>query len=150
MIRSVLLVLAVFLTVSCSKDDSNYEYENLENQVFELVNKHRIATGLQELKPNSFIVEQARSHSMRMASGAVAFGHDGFDTRFDALKVKLKATNGAENVALGYTTPQAVVTSWLNSSGHKTNIEGKYTVSGIGIAKSKEGKYYYTQLFIKN
>ena len=148
--RLVLLTLAVFFAISCSKDDSDYEYLQLENQVFELVNQHRQEKGLQALKPNSLIVEQARSHSIRMASGAVEFGHDGFTDRFNAIKEKLNATSGGENVAYGYTTPQAVVTGWLNSSGHKANIEGNYTLSGIGIAKSKEGNYYYTQIFIKN
>ena len=40
----------------------------------------------------------------------------------------------AENIAWGYPTVQAVMTGWMNSSGHKTNIlNPKYTKVGIGI-----------------
>ncbi|SDC32611.1 CAP domain-containing protein [Williamwhitmania taraxaci] len=145
----LLICFAVFAT-ACSKDKSDYEYAQMETQVLKLINEHRVGLKLVELKANASIVDQARSHSMRMASGAVAFGHDGFDTRFDALKDKLKASSGAENVAMGYSTPELAVAGWLNSSGHKKNIEGNYTLSGVGIAKSKSGVFYYTQIFIKN
>ena len=157
--RSVLVtVFAVFLVTACSKDDSNvqpeqhssYEYKQIEDEVFRLVNEHRASQELPPLKADTLIIAQARKHSINMASGAVAFGHDGFSERFNTLKTKLQATAGAENVAMGYATPQAVVTGWLNSSGHRANIEGNYTLSGIGIAKSKNGNFYYTQIFIKN
>ena len=42
-----------------------------------------------------------------------------------------------ENIAYGYTTPQSVMNAWLNSPGHKANIENpSYRVIGVGVAGS--------------
>jgi len=41
------------------------------------------------------------------------------------------------------------VNSWLNSSGHKKNIEGNYSHTGVGIAKNQYGTLYFTQIFVK-
>ena len=42
-----------------------------------------------------------------------------------------------ENIAYGYPTPQDVMTGWLNSPGHKANIENaSYRAIGIGAAGS--------------
>ena len=51
-----------------------------------------------------------------------------------------------ENIASGYATPQAVFQGWLNSSGHRANIENKhYKDVGFGIA----GKYWTTDFATK-
>jgi uncharacterized protein YkwD len=42
-----------------------------------------------------------------------------------------------------------VVEGWLNSPGHKRNIEGDFTLTGIGVAKNNKGIIYYTQIFTK-
>ncbi|MBW4421966.1 MAG: CAP domain-containing protein [Myxacorys californica WJT36-NPBG1] len=58
----------------------------------------------------------------------------------------------AENVAynMGYDNPAAkAVQGWLTSSGHRHNIEGQYTVTGVGVSKNVKGEYYFTQIFIK-
>jgi uncharacterized protein YkwD len=84
-----------------------------------------------------------------MANKKIPFGHDGFDGRMERLSKQLKPTYSfAENVAMGATTAQEVVTQWLNSPGHKKNIEGDYNLTGIGIVKGKDGNLYYTQIFI--
>jgi len=59
------------------------------------------------------------------------------------------ASGFAENVAAGQPTAQSVMTAWLNSSGHKANIEGNYTHIGIGVAKDQNGSKYYTQIFYR-
>jgi uncharacterized protein YkwD len=40
-----------------------------------------------------------------------------------------------------------VVDGWLKSPGHKRNIEGDFTLTGIGIASDKQGNIYFTQIF---
>jgi uncharacterized protein YkwD len=37
---------------------------------------------------------------------------------------------------------------WLNSPGHRKNIEGPYNLTGIAMAKAKDGTMYFTQIFI--
>jgi uncharacterized protein YkwD len=38
---------------------------------------------------------------------------------------------------------------WINSPGHRENIEGDYNLSGIGIYKNRNGVLYFTHIFIK-
>lgn len=87
-----------------------------------------------------------------MASGQASFGHEGFSERFSALQKTITIRGIAENVAMNdYPNPApTAVTGWINSPGHKTNLENtSYTQSGLGVAKSSEGNYYFTQIFIK-
>jgi uncharacterized protein YkwD len=42
-----------------------------------------------------------------------------------------------------------VVDGWLNSPGHRRNIEGDFRLTGIGIAKRSDGMVYFTQIFIR-
>ncbi len=39
------------------------------------------------------------------------------------------------------------MSGWLRSPGHRENIEGAYDLTGIGVARSRQGVYYFTQLF---
>jgi len=39
------------------------------------------------------------------------------------------------------------VDGWLNSPGHKKNIEGNFTLTGIGYARDHKGNIYFTQIF---
>ena len=51
-----------------------------------------------------------------------------------------------ENIAYGYATPEAVVTAWMNSDGHRANIlNGSYTRLGVGYVADG---HYWTQMFI--
>ncbi len=52
-----------------------------------------------------------------------------------------------ENIAWGYATAQSVVQGWLDSPGHKANIENAgFTSTGVGAA-SAGGRVYWTQSF---
>jgi len=124
---------------------------DLEQRVFKLINQHRVSIGLDALKNNSYMHDLARQHSTNMADGTIPFGHDGFSDRFAAMVQQIDQVNSAgENVA--YTTSQTgiakqFVTMWLNSAGHRANIEnGNYARSGIGI-KKQAGYIYITQIF---
>lgn len=58
----------------------------------------------------------------------------------------------AENVAYNhyYDDPVKVaVDGWMKSAGHKKNILGDFEETGVGVAISKEGQFYITQLFAK-
>lgn len=94
---------------------------------------------------------QATVHSRNMAQKKTPFSHDGFETRVATItKQTASAYNGAaENVAYGEMTAEEVVDGWLHSPGHKKNIEGNYNLTGIGVAKAKDGTVYYTQIFLR-
>ena len=89
----------------------------------------------------------AQKHSSNMAKGRVRFGHAGFSQREAQAKKKINIYSFAENFAFGPTTGKQVVTMWKNSSGHRRNMLGRYKYIGIGIAKDRRGRIYYTQVF---
>jgi len=115
------------------------------------VNDHRRSIGLKQLEYNDYIEKIAAKHSSNMASGKVDFGHDGFKKRCTTITKKYGSGETGENVAYGTenVTVSEIVVSWLNSPGHKKNIEGNYSETGIGIAQAKDGTYYYTQIFFR-
>jgi uncharacterized protein YkwD len=62
----------------------------------------------------------------------------------------IRFSAAAENIAYGQQTPQAVMNSWMNSAGHRSNIlSASYTQIGVGAAKDSQGNIYWTQMFIK-
>ena len=54
-----------------------------------------------------------------------------------------------ENVAYVYSSAESVVNAWLNSAGHRNIIEGDYTDFDISAEQDENGKYYYTNIFIR-
>lgn len=84
-----------------------------------------------------------------MASGRVAFGHDGFGDRQAKAGQEIKGMRTfAENVAYGANTAQEVVTLWKNSPGHRRNMLGNFKYIGIGTATDSKGQIYYTEIFV--
>lgn len=125
------------------------ELTPMEGNVFNQINEYRVSKDLSPLTVNFRLVEQARIHSRNMGEGKVPFGHQGFAERINATGISFQAS--AENVAynMGYKDPvTTVVKGWIHSEGHRRNIEGDFDLTGVGIFKTPEGKYYYTQLFL--
>ncbi len=123
--------------------------DEIEESIFSQINQYRASKGLPALERSSKIDTQARIHSENMASAKVAFGHQDFSNRVKAIDIPYKAA--AENVAYnrGYSDlATQAVQGWLKSPGHRTNIEGKYNQTGIGVAVNSKGQVYFTQLFI--
>jgi uncharacterized protein YkwD len=120
----------------------------MEEEILKYVNEDRVALGLPALKLEENESHIAEKHSENMASGKVGFGHTGFNNRAKAIQKVLGSVSAvAENVAEGPMTAREVVDGWLHSPGHKKNIEGNYTLTGIGYAADKKGNIYFTQLF---
>jgi uncharacterized protein YkwD len=121
---------------------------NLVDDVLSQTNKFRRSKGLPALIINEDLNAIAQKHSNNMAKGRVGFGHGGFSQREAQAKRKINSLYSfAENVAYGPTTGKQVVTMWKNSSGHRRNMLGRYKYIGIGIAKDRRGRIFYTQVF---
>lgn len=121
---------------------------NLVDDVLSQTNKFRRSKGLPTLIIREELNAIAQKHSSDMARGRVGFGHGGFSKRNAMAKKKMKAIHSfAENVAYGPTTGKQVVTMWKNSSDHRRNMLGRYKYIGIGIAKDRRGRIFYTQVF---
>jgi uncharacterized protein YkwD len=123
---------------------------NIQNAVLFYINQYRQQHGLAKLKMDNHMVIQAKQHSQDMANHRMPFGHTDFGKRIAKLRSQIKNTGGgAENVAYNYKTAQIVVSQWVRSPGHKRNIVGNYNLTGIGVARDKQGKLYYTQIFLQ-
>lgn len=124
-------------------------YSALEKEILQYINQYRTSIHLLPLSFDDTIQAAALSHSKQMATNKVEFGHEGFSERAERLLKQLHGTSAAENVALGQRSAQEVVDGWLSSPGHKKNIEGDFTLTGIAVATNTQGQYVFTQIFIK-
>jgi uncharacterized protein YkwD len=129
---------------------SNASFRAIEQAVYAQINQYRRTQGLSPLTLDERISQQARSHSQVMAQQR-RLSHDGFDERLDALEQVISYRSGSENVAYnqGFSDPaRRAVMGWLNSPGHRENIEGQFNLTGIGVARSSRGEYYLTQILL--
>jgi uncharacterized protein YkwD len=82
----------------------------------------------------------------------VPFGHQGFEDRVKNIQAVVNIGGAAENVAASDEKDlvNAVVNGWIQSQGHRENIENAtYNISGMGVVVDGTGMYYFTQLFAK-
>lgn len=119
-----------------------------EQEVIRLVNIERAKYGLAALTEDWELSRVARYKSQDMHDRRY-FDHNSptYGTPFQMMKAfGLAYRSAGENIAMGYRTPQAVVTGWMNSSGHRANIlNSSYTKIGVGYVADGN---YWTQQFI--
>jgi len=108
---------------------------DLEKQMLDLVNKERVANGLNPLAPDPELTEVARAHSTDMFARGY-FAHDTPEGKspFDRMRdANIRFTTAGENLALAPTLPVAH-NGLMNSPGHRANILRKeFGRVGIGV-----------------
>ena len=128
------------------------ETKALESEVVRLVNIERSKVGLPPLKENWQLSRIARYKSQDMINKNY-FSHYSptYGSPFKMIEsFGLRFSAAGENIAMGQRTPQEVMNAWMNSPGHRSNIlNPTYTEIGVGLAKDKSGRCYWTQMFIK-
>ncbi len=107
---------------------NNYKLSNFEFEVIRLTNIERQKLGRAPFAVRGPLVDGCRQHSNWMARGG---GLNHASGQF------------AENIAWNQRTPREVVTSWMNSPGHRANILGRYRFIGVSDAS-----YYWCQRFV--
>ncbi len=126
---------------------SNLSYEQ---KVAELVNIERQKAGLPALVFDSAVSNVARTKSKDMAANNY-FAHQSptYGSAGDMLtRFGIRWSAWGENIASGQRTPEAVVTAWMNSSGHRANIlSSNFSKIGVGYAVNSNGTPYWTQIF---
>jgi uncharacterized protein YkwD len=161
------LLLVTCMTMACSKKTapsatansnsavtasgvSDGSLRNLDKDILYYINKYRKGKGLPALQMLPAINQVATRHSSNMASRKVCFNHNGMATRVTAIERNIGRTSAAgENIAMGQMSAQEVVNMWIHSTGHRKNIEGRFNLTGIGVAKDRNGSIYYTQIFLR-
>lgn len=121
------------------------------DEVIRLVNVERKKAGLSELKKNTTLCTAANVRANEIVK---LFSHDRPDgtSCFTVLsQYNIDNMTAGENIAAGQRTPEEVVTSWMNSPGHRANIlNGSFKEIGIGSVyfSDSDYNYYWVQLFI--
>lgn len=120
-------------------------------EVLILVNKERALAGVPALKLHKGVQDLAVAKSKDMADNNY-FDHKSptlgmYNNQLDRSGISYRSAG--ENIAAGQGTPAAVMKSWMDSPGHRSNIlNSDYTHIGIGTYKGGSYGYYHTQIFI--
>lgn len=160
-IKIVSLFALVFSMVSCSsepvdkvavdtsKTAVNYDYSENETELANLINDYRVSIGLNKLELINYVSAISEEHDMYMIQ-TNDISHAGFKDRADEITQAFGTKIISENIAYNFATSESALTAWLNSAGHKANIEGNYSHFGISIRTNPTtGKKYYTNIFLK-
>jgi uncharacterized protein YkwD len=129
---------------------------SFEEEVLALVNEHRAAGAdcgsggvfapAEPLTMNAALRCAARLHSLDMATRGF-FDHtnpDGDGPGERIAPTGYEPRTWGENIALGYATPEDVVSGWMGSDGHCANImRAAFTEIGVGYQENR----YWTQVF---
>ncbi|MFN2415694.1 MAG: protein kinase [Pyrinomonadaceae bacterium] len=127
-----------------------------EQRLMALVNEQRRRRGLQPLSLDGELSKVARQHAQGMARDGY-FNHrdrGGKDVTARAKEVGLTDWKAlTENIAYnqGFDDPTGfAVERWMISQKHRENILNReFTHAGVGIARTNDGTYYFTQVLMK-
>lgn len=151
--------------------EPDYDFELMERQIHEGINKKRVENGLSKLDWNSKLNSIAREHSEDMSQRNY-FAHGDFEVRYERAGFNCKILVGdtyylgAENLyqhnkamytyeyggVARYNKQERIVSDivegWMQSKGHRENILTSYwQTEGIGIAVNGRGEILVTQNF---
>lgn len=126
-----------------------------ENRLIDLINAQRRARGESALVLDGELMRIARLHSQNMARSGVLdhVGTDGLDVVGRARAVGMRGWSAlGENIAYNqnFDDPAAfAVERWMLSSKHRDNIlDSMFTHTGLGVARSADGRVFFTQVFM--
>lgn len=117
-------------------------------QVVRLVNEERAKAGLSALTVDAGL---EAAGLVRAKEIVTSFSHTRPDGSSFATAIKEQGVSyrgAGENIAWGQKSPEAVVSAWMNSEGHRANIlNEKFTRIGVGHYQNNGGTNYWVQLF---
>lgn len=119
-----------------------------EQRVVDLTNQKRVENGLSPLTVNWELSRVARYKSQDMHD-LKYFSHTSptYGSPFNMMtNFGISYRAAGENIAMGQTTPEAVVNAWWNSPGHRANMLNA-SFKQIGVGYVADGNYW-TQMFI--
>ena len=118
-----------------------------EAEVLKLVNTERAKYGLAPLVTDTGVTAVAH---LRAREIVTSFSHtrpNGSTCFTAAAELGVSYRSAGENIAYGYPTPEAVMTGWMHSEGHRKNIlSASFGKIGIGCYQSG-GVLYWSQFF---
>lgn len=110
---------------------SSDEYDGYADKVVELVNQQRKAAGLNALEKDDTLCANADVRARELVKKFSHTRPDGSDC-FTAVTISFGYAG--ENIAQGQRTPDGVMSSWMSSDGHRSNILSKnFKKIGVGF-----------------
>ena len=140
-----------------SRRETRGNLSNDEHQIHYLVNNERRRKGLGDLYWDDELARMARAYSRQMARESF-FSHydsDGNSVVERAEKSDIRGWSKiGENLFFceGYDDFDSLaVRGWMNSPTHRRNmLDRQFNTTGIGVAQSRSGEVYITQVFTRN
>lgn len=114
------------------------------------VARAQIDPQLPQLSPHTLLDAAAQRHAEWMAANnnMSHTGEAGSSFWDRAKSAGYFGRGGGENIAYGYSSPEGVVTGWMNSKGHRANIlNSSWEHIGIGYAKDATNRIYWCCVF---
>jgi len=130
---------------------------NVETALLERVNRERAKAGREPLKLSARLAVIARGHSYDMAIRNY-FAHESPEGGGPGDRIRgvgLTYEQVAENIYMeGFPDPSEMpdraVKAWMASPPHRENmLSANFRETGIGVARSSDGKTYVTQDFLR-
>ncbi|HLY07744.1 MAG TPA: CAP domain-containing protein [Planctomycetota bacterium] len=129
-----------------------------ETELLRLVNDYRLKMGLSPLIPAPVLGDAARAHCRHMIDHRF-FAHlspEGLTPAERLTLANVDWNSVGENIAAGYSTPQAVFDAWLASPEHRANMEAEgFTYAGAGYAEDADPTpefpqvHYWSMAFLR-
>ncbi len=145
----------VFVAMLASQQQVPEDLASWSAEVFERINRIRGEHDLPPLKRDPQLDAAALAHSEDMATRSY-FAHispEGSEPGDRVREQERPFFRVGENIAFNRAEPDPIdsaVKGWMNSPGHREHIlDPAFRFSGLGIAETTEGGFYFTQLFLE-
>ena len=143
-------------TLPTAKTEIAGNLDDDEREIFDLINRERQKKNLNNLKWRGDLARMARNYAEKMARERFFSHYDksgaGVVNRAKDSKIKNWKKIG-ENLFYieGMKDFKSfIVKKWMQSSPHRANIlDREYNAAGLGIAESRDGTIYITQVFVE-
>jgi uncharacterized protein YkwD len=111
----------------------------LANQMLQLINLQRRKAQLASVQVSDSLTRAAQRHAQDLARNQF-FSHTGSNGSQPGARAKAAGYSSGfvgENIAMGTSSPEAVMRLWMNSAGHRDNIlNARYVDVGVGFANN--------------
>lgn len=156
MYRGLLLLVIILSYLSVSAQHGASEQwqsdDKIEREILQLVNNQRRKQNRPELRWDEDLARVALDYSRNMA----AYGFfDHYDREGNTVIQRAAKVRGWRTIGenLFYSEPvdhisTFALSGWMASATHRANIlESGWTSTGIGIARTRDGEIYITEIF---
>lgn len=141
---------ATTTTTTTLAPTASFDARGWELEILRITNVERQNAGLNPLVICTRLANSALAHTNRMLEGQF-FSHSDPGTGTASVD-RIRSTgysdssNGwgsGENIAMGYSSPNATMVGWMNSPGHRANIlNPSFTHLGVGVNIGKWDAWY--------